>query len=342
MRLFALPAAVLLLATAFVGLTGCGSLLPSTELLSGTSKAPAKPEPEGFISVAASVALRPIAGLPQSLSDRMVRMLDAASRRAGLALLNYEGAEGDYRLQGDLKAVRQRNKVKVIYSWQVFDRTGTRVGSTSGSETLPATGADPWSEVTEPILQVIANQGIAAVEQRVQPARPATPEAAAPVSSAPSSLSGIRQEVPAALRNGVQPGSTGDTAVIDADEALHLVNDYRKSMGLRPLTLDSTLIVAASALAADMAKHDRESHTGPNGADLAKRLTAAGYPYVLAAENVGAGQTSLTELIEQWKIIPPASRNMLLPDAKQMGIAFSYRADATLKTFWTLVIASPR
>ena len=140
----------------------------------------------------------------------------------------------------------------------------------------------------------------------------------------------------------MQPVYSGYTTVLDTSEALRLVNDYRASRGLQPLSLQSNLIVAASALSADMAKHDHESHSGPNGANLAKRLTAARYNFSLAAENVGAGQKSVTELIEEWKRIPLASRNMLLPDAKQMGIAYQYRADATLKTYWTLVIASPR
>ncbi len=342
MRLLALPAAVLLLATASFGLAGCGSWFPSTEFLSGISKAPAGPEPDGFLAVTASVALGPLAGPPQSVSDRLIRMLDGASRPAGLALLNYYGAEGDYRLQGDLKAVRQGNLVKLIYSWQVFDRAGARLGEASGTEIVPVTGADPWGEVTDFTLEVIANQGIAAVGRLAKAGKPAAAEASAPVSPAKSSLSGAREQVATALSPGVRPVSTDDTAVIDASEALRLVNDYRQSKGLRPLTLDSHLSVAASALAADMAKHDRQSHTGPDGADLAKRLTAAGYTYVLAAENVGAGQRSLAELIGEWKKIPPASRNMLLPDAKQMGIAFRYRADTKSRTYWTLVIASPR
>jgi uncharacterized protein YkwD len=90
-----------------------------------------------------------------------------------------------------------------------------------------------------------------------------------------------------------------------------------------------------------MAGHDRLSHAGPAGADLRMRLKAAGYNYMLAAENVGAGQKSLAELIAQWKKDPSQSRTMLLPDAKEMGIAYQFRPDTNARTYWTLVVAAP-
>jgi uncharacterized protein YkwD len=83
------------------------------------------------------------------------------------------------------------------------------------------------------------------------------------------------------------------------------------------------------------------SHFGPNGADVGKRLASAGYPYRLAAENVGVGQASLAEMIDGWKKSPPHSRNMLIADAKHLGIAYEYNPSSKYKSFWTLVIAAP-
>src|SRR5262249_37911646 len=78
-RPIALPAVVLLWAAASFALTGCGSWMPSTGLLgSAPPAAAAEPRPEGSLTVAASVALGPILGAPKPVSDRMVRMLDAA------------------------------------------------------------------------------------------------------------------------------------------------------------------------------------------------------------------------------------------------------------------------
>jgi uncharacterized protein YkwD len=264
-------------------------------------------------------------------------MLDAESRRAGLALLNYEGAQADYRLQGDLNAVEQGGLVKVVFSWQVLNRMGAVAGSASGSVPVLGKAGDPWSEVNEPVLKTIAGQGIAAVMHQL---RPDTPEPSKPAASvSPPAARLAPGGSPSAAAQAVLPDYKTE---IDADEALRLVNGYRKSKGLRPLRLHGSLSAAASALAKDMAGHDRLSHLGPEDADLRTRLKAAGYNYMLAAENVGVGQRSLRELIAQWEKDPSQSRTMLLADAKEMGIAYQYRPDTNTRTYWTLVVAAPQ
>src|SRR5208282_4907883 len=98
---------------------------------------------------------------------------------------------------------------------------------------------------------------------------------------------------------------------------------------------DAHATVAAQTLAKDMAQRDRMS---ASSLDLGKRLLAAGYSYTLAAENVSAGQASIEETVEDWKKRPDNSRNMLLPTAKHIGIAYEYKAGTTHRTFWALVV----
>jgi uncharacterized protein YkwD len=312
-------------------------LLPAAVLAGPAAKAAIRPKPQGLLTVTASVALGPIAGPPKPVSLRLVRMLDAESRRAGLALLNFEGAKADYRLQGDLNAIEQGGFVKLVYSWQVFNRMGTVVGGNSGSIPVLGKAGVIWSEVNEPVLKTVAAQGIAAVMRHLGPADKT--EAPAPAASVSPPAAGV---APAGISSvAAQPDLPEFKTEIDADEALRLVNEYRRSRGLGPLRLHVSLSAAAFALTQDMAGHDRLSHIGPDDADLQKRLKAVGYHYMLAAENVGVGQRSLAELISQWEKDPSQSRTMLLPDAREMGIAYQYRPDTSSQTFWTLVVAAP-
>jgi uncharacterized protein YkwD len=213
---------------------------------------------------------------------------------------------------------------------------GLVIGGTSGSVPVLGKAGAPWSEVNEPVLKAAAGQAIAAVLQQVRPDKPGAAGAAASVSppAAAAAPGGGSSSAP-------QPVLPDYKTEIDADEALRLVNAYRKSRGLRPLHLDGSLSAAALALTRDMAGHDRLSHIGPDDADLRKRLKAAGYNYMLAAENVGVGQRSLAELIAQWEKDPSQSRTMLLPEAREMGIAYQYRPDTSSRTYWTLVVAAP-
>ncbi len=181
---------------------------------------------------------------------------------------------------------------------------------------------------------------------------PAEPEAAKPAVTAQgngsqaaasnaSGSGGIWANFSSAFSSGEPPSSAKvSKAAFDENEALRLINDYRASKGMPALTLDARATAAADTLAADMAKHDRMSHYGPDGADVGKRLVAAGYSYSVAAENVGVGQATLKEVIEGWKKSPPHSRNMLLAKVKHIGIACEYNPDSKYKTFWTLVLAA--
>lgn len=125
------------------------------------------------------------------------------------------------------------------------------------------------------------------------------------------------------------------------DTARHMINGYRTERGLPPLTIEKHLTRAARQHARDLANSDRISHTGSDGSDPWGRVKVTGYKPKLAAENVGAGQMSFTEVLQGWKDSPGHNRNLLLADATQMGIALETNPDSRYQTFWTLVLGKP-
>jgi uncharacterized protein YkwD len=143
-------------------------------------------------------------------------------------------------------------------------------------------------------------------------------------------------ETPEAVKASKEAAARFDPAV-----ALALVNDYRKKKGLKPLALNARLSAAAYAHSQDLARHDRISHYGSDGTDPWARVTRTGYPAKLAAENVGTGQLTIQEVFVGWRKSPDHDANLLLTDAREMGVALVYRPDTEFKTFWTLVIGAP-
>jgi uncharacterized protein YkwD len=129
-------------------------------------------------------------------------------------------------------------------------------------------------------------------------------------------------------------------AQLDVDLALKLINDYRASNGLKALRLDPKLTAAAKVHARDLAKTDRISHYGSDGSSPWDRVKRAGYTAKIAAENVGTGQASLQEVFKGWEQSPGHNRNLLLPGAKDMGIALIADPKTEFKTFWTLIVGS--
>lgn len=127
---------------------------------------------------------------------------------------------------------------------------------------------------------------------------------------------------------------------LDPLEALRLINAYRKSKGLGSVTLDPILTKIAKRHSSDLAKHDRISHYGSDGSNPWDRVERSGYNPQLAAENVGTGQLSIKEVMQGWKDSPGHNKNLLLSDARHVGIALVYSPKTEYKTFWTLVLGA--
>ena len=155
------------------------------------------------------------------------------------------------------------------------------------------------------------------------------------------------------LAAGKLPEGTYDKAPVGAFEhrnysrvklnpidALNLINQYRASKGLGKVSLDATLTKIAKTHSNDLAKHDRISHYGSDGSNPWDRVERSGYRPQLAAENVGTGQLSIKEVMQGWKDSPGHNKNLLLPDAKHIGIALVYNPKTEYKTFWTLVLGA--
>lgn len=128
---------------------------------------------------------------------------------------------------------------------------------------------------------------------------------------------------------------------LDPESARTMINGYRSKKGLKPLTMNAKLTQAARRHSEDLAKHDKIGHKGSDGSDAWLRVKKTGYPALLAAENVGAGQMSLAEVFKGWQDSPSHNKNLLLPDATQMGIALVRNPNSGYGTFWTLVLGTP-
>lgn len=128
---------------------------------------------------------------------------------------------------------------------------------------------------------------------------------------------------------------------LNAAKARDAINAYRKSNGLKPLALSPQLNKAALVHAEDLAKRDLLDHDGSDGSTAGDRVKRTGYRSALTAENIAAGQKSLDEVLRGWKKSPAHNRNLLLADAKDMGIAVAYAPNSRYKAFWALVLAAP-
>jgi uncharacterized protein YkwD len=97
------------------------------------------------------------------------------------------------------------------------------------------------------------------------------------------------------------------------NEFLALVNAERASLGKTPLIANSQLETAAYLHSKDMGDNDYFSHTSLDGREFSQRITAAGYRYVAAAENIAMASSvpSASKVYDMWKDSPGHYANMI-------------------------------
>jgi len=140
---------------------------------------------------------------------------------------------------------------------------------------------------------------------------------------------------------GLQIDVPASAVAIDAGAAAERVSAFRARHGLGPVRLEPRLMQAAAGQALTMASRDRMSHNVSWGGSLPRRLSAAGYRWGLAAENIGAGYASLEAALAGWEASPGHRKNLLMEGVTEIGIAAAHAPATGHGTFWALILAAP-
>jgi uncharacterized protein YkwD len=122
-----------------------------------------------------------------------------------------------------------------------------------------------------------------------------------------------------------------------ADDMVELIamhNLYRAQNGRPPLVEDPRLMASAGGYATDMMRRGVLSHFGADGSTPWDRMTRQGYIWSDASENIAEGQTSNTEVMQDWESSPGHRADILGPYVN-IGVGRS-------GTYWVADFGSPK
>ena len=102
------------------------------------------------------------------------------------------------------------------------------------------------------------------------------------------------------------------------NEVYEITNNYRSLVGVSSLTLDSSLVEAASIRAKELS--DSFLHTRPNGSSCFTVLSELGISYGTAGENIAAGYSSSQSVMEGWRSSSGHYQNIISSKFKKIGI----------------------
>ncbi|WOI85968.1 CAP domain-containing protein [Rhodococcus qingshengii] len=115
------------------------------------------------------------------------------------------------------------------------------------------------------------------------------------------------------------PEQQSSLPLLQVNTAERIVNQQRAAHGLAPYRSDAELRASACAKADDMLKRGYWDHKSPNGVTPWSFITAAGYKYHHAGENLAKGYTDDVELVQAW-MDSPAHRANVLGEYEDQGI----------------------
>jgi len=101
-----------------------------------------------------------------------------------------------------------------------------------------------------------------------------------------------------------------------------------------PLTIDERLRCAARKHSKDMGVKNFFSHTGSNGSTPWQRIKNAGYTYTQAAENIAAGYSTPTAVVNGWMTSTGHCKNIMRASLKHLGVGY-YKGTVGYKNYWS-------
>lgn len=117
---------------------------------------------------------------------------------------------------------------------------------------------------------------------------------------------------------------------------LTLINNYRQSHGLPPLTMSVSLYNASEGHSCDMGSRGYFSHNTPEGVTPWTRIRNAGYLYnTYLGENIAAGYSTAQSVFNAWAASSGHNANMLSGNYRAIGIGRCYVGGSPYGYYWT-------
>lgn len=150
---------------------------------------------------------------------------------------------------------------------------------------------------------------------------PATPKQPAPTKPAPAQPTPNNPTTPAPSKPPVTPPPTSGLTAEEA-KMVNLVNQERANQGIKPLSVNMSLVTLARTKSQDMVVNNYFGHISPTYGSPFDMMKNAGISYKTAGENLAGAST--TEIAHQNLMNSPGHRANILNTAfNQIGIGIA-------------------
>lgn len=115
---------------------------------------------------------------------------------------------------------------------------------------------------------------------------------------------------------------------------LDAVNALRRAAGAPPVRLCPSLTAAAQEYAVTMASTGHYGHVGVDGSQPWDRMSAHGYSWTGAAENIAGGFSRVPVVMQAWHASAGHYENLVNPSLRHVGFGRATVQGSPLGTYW--------
>jgi uncharacterized protein YkwD len=105
---------------------------------------------------------------------------------------------------------------------------------------------------------------------------------------------------------------------------------------------NNALFAAASGHSQDMALRNFVAHVNLDGKTIGQRAASAGYNFAELGENIGAGQSTVSEVMAGWLASPLHCLNIMNAVYTEIAVACVTTTRFEYPTYWTMELGRPR
>jgi uncharacterized protein YkwD len=117
-------------------------------------------------------------------------------------------------------------------------------------------------------------------------------------------------------------------------EMLAQINAVRAAAGVPPVKPCPALRRSAQQYATVMSTHDHFGHVGPEGSQPVERVMREGYRWRAFAENIAAGQRTVTGVMAAWVASPGHYANLVNPAYRHVGLGHASTDTGSYGDYW--------
>lgn len=192
-----------------------------------------------------------------------------------------------------------------------------------------------------------SEQSNSAPEQAPSSSTPSTPSASAPATGPSESTTST---TPTASTGELPPEKTCGIPNFQ-QEILTRINQARAAArncgstaypAAAAIGWNGKLFDAAAVHALDMASNNYFEHDSRDGRSFSDRITAAGYSWSAAGENIAAGYSNIDGVMQGWLDSPGHCANIMSGNFTEVAVSCVRNDNASYRYYWAMELARPR